>query len=83
MGKKPIACPNCGSENIRKKKSWTSVSLWGVLLFIAFLLTGMQDQRVSTASTALAILLIIPLLYFAVSAMWGRNRCHDCKQGWK
>jgi ssDNA-binding Zn-finger/Zn-ribbon topoisomerase 1 len=82
MGKKPDACPKCGSKNIKKKKSFRSLTVWGVLFFFALLLTGAQDDRVSTGALALVILLIVPLIVFAALAIWGANRCLDCKHTW-
>jgi ribosomal protein L40E len=82
MGKKPDACPKCGSENIKKKKSLKSLTVWGVLFFFALLLTGAQDERVSTGAMALVILLIVPLILYAALAIWGANRCRECKHSW-
>jgi ssDNA-binding Zn-finger/Zn-ribbon topoisomerase 1 len=82
MGKKPGACPKCGSENIKMKKSLKSLTVWGVLFFFALLLTGAQDERVSTGAMALVILLIVPLIVYAALAIWGANRCRECKHTW-
>jgi ssDNA-binding Zn-finger/Zn-ribbon topoisomerase 1 len=82
MGKKPDACPKCGSENIKMKKSLKTVTVWGVLFFFALLLTGAQDERVSTGAMALVILLIVPLIAYAALAIWGANRCLECKHTW-
>ena len=82
MGKEAIQCPKCGSANIKKKKSLRSVSVWGVLFFFALLLTGAQDDRLRTGAMALVILLIVPLILYAALAIWGANRCRECKHTW-
>lgn len=82
MGKKQGACPKCGSENIKKKRSLKSLTVWGVLFFFALLLTGAQDERVHTGAMALVVLLIVPLIVYAALAIWGANRCRECKHTW-
>jgi hypothetical protein len=83
MAKKPIACPSCGSGNVRKKRGWSSAIVSGILFVIAFVLTGVRDEGVGAGSTALLILLVIPLIGFTVAAIWGKNRCLACRHGWK
>ncbi len=83
MAKKASACPQCGSENILKRRSWSSVVIVGIVFLIAFYLTGVRDDWSSTGSTALLILLVVPLIILTVLAISSRNRCLACKAEWK
>jgi hypothetical protein len=83
MDKKASACPTCGSENVLRRRSWSSVIIVGIVFLIAFFLTGVQDEGVSAGSTALLILLVVPLIVLTALAYSSRNRCLACKAEWK
>jgi uncharacterized membrane-anchored protein len=85
MEMKNAACPKCGRQNVKKKRSWSSVLFWAALFALAVvlpLLVDFQDDRLKAGFDALAILLFFPVLIFAIMAKWGVNRCLDCGHSW-
>lgn len=76
-------CSKCGSTNIKKKRSWSSVILWGALFVIALIVSQVStDDRLSAGSSAIWFVLIIPIVVFAIMAMCGSNYCRDCNHRW-
>ena len=85
MEKEAGLCPECGSKNVKMKRSWSSVIFWAALFVIALLISqfaDIGDDRLSAGLTSLAVILFIPVLLFAISAKWGVNRCKDCGHSW-
>lgn len=85
MNEESVKCPKCESENVKMKRSWSSVIFWAALFVIALLISqfaDIGDDRMSAGLTSLVVILFIPVLMFAISAKWGVNRCKDCSHSW-
>gem|GEM_PF-2956307 len=85
MEKEERKCPKCGSENVRWKRSWSSVGIWGALFVIALILSqtlrGGGDQM-AAGLTSMTVLLGFVTVIFALMAKYGGNYCRDCKHTW-
>jgi hypothetical protein len=78
-------CPECGSENLRLKRSWTSVGIWGSLFVIALILSQVLKgggDRLAAGLTSLTVILGFFTVIFAVMARYQSNYCRDCQHTW-
>ena len=79
---KALACPNCGSANVKPKRSFRSAGAWfglfAVCLFLAATMPYPSPPQLTFGWAALAVAIAV-----TISAAIGKNSCKDCKHEWR